>query len=71
MRNEFTAIIEQDGPWFVGWCPEIPEAKGQGSNVEECRASLSDAIALVLDDRRQDALRRMPDTALRELVTIA
>ena len=70
MRNEFTAIIEQDGPWFVGRCPEIPEAKGQGSTVEECRASLSEAIALVLEDRREDALRGLPETALRESVTI-
>ena len=71
MRNEFTAIIEQDGQWFVGWCPEIPEANGQGSSVEECRASLAQAIALVLEDRREDAFRGLPDTALRELVTIA
>jgi hypothetical protein len=31
MRNEFTAIIEQDGEWFVGYCPEIPGANGQGT----------------------------------------
>ena len=44
MRNEFTAVIERDGDWFVGWTPEIPGANGQGRSVEECRASLSDAI---------------------------
>ena len=71
MQNEFTAIIEQDGEWFVGWCPEIPEANGQGRSVEDCRTNLSEAIALVLQDRREDALRGVPATALRELVKVA
>jgi predicted RNase H-like HicB family nuclease len=51
MRNEFTAVIERDGEWYVGWSPEISGANGQGRTVEECRASLSDAIRLILEDR--------------------
>jgi len=31
MRNEFTAIVERDGDWFVAYCPEIPDANGQGA----------------------------------------
>jgi predicted RNase H-like HicB family nuclease len=70
MRNEFTAIIEQDGEWFVGWSPEIPGANGQGRSVEECRESLAAAIQLILEDRREDGLRGVPDTARREVVTV-
>jgi predicted RNase H-like HicB family nuclease len=33
MRNEFTAVIERDGDWFVAWSPEIPGANGQGRNA--------------------------------------
>ena len=51
MRNEFTAIIERDGEWFVAWSPEIPGANGQGRSVEECRESVSAAIQLILEDR--------------------
>lgn len=50
MRNEFTSVIEKDGEWFIGYCPEIPGANGQGHSVEECRANLSEAIALILED---------------------
>jgi hypothetical protein len=25
MHNEFTAVIERDGQWFVAYSPEIPE----------------------------------------------
>lgn len=70
MRNEFTAIIEKDGDWFVAWSPEIPGANGQGSTLEECRTSLASAIQLILEDRREDALRGVPKDALREVVTV-
>jgi predicted RNase H-like HicB family nuclease len=70
MHNEFTAIIEQDGDWYIGYCPEIPGANGQGRNVDECRSNLAEAIALILEDRREDGLRGVPDDALREIVTV-
>jgi len=25
MCNEFMAIAEQDGPWHIGYCAEVPE----------------------------------------------
>lgn len=70
MHNEFTAIIEQDGGWFIAYCPEIPGANGQGRTIEECRRSLADAIELILEDRREDALRGVPQDAIRETVVL-
>lgn len=70
MRNEFTAIIEQDGDWYIGYCPEIPGANGQGRTPDECRQNLSEAIALILEDRRQDALRGVPGDAIRDVVIV-
>ena len=57
MRNEFTAVIEQDGGWFISYSPEIPGANGQGRSKRECLESLATAITLILDDRREDGLR--------------
>ena len=70
MHNEFNAIIDKDGDWFISYCPEIPGANGQGRTKEECLKSLSEAIQLILEDRRQDALRGLPSSATKELVTI-
>lgn len=70
MRNEFTAIIEEDEGWFIAYCPEIPGANGQGRTVEEARKSLVEAIALILEDRREDALRGIPEGAIRETVVV-
>jgi predicted RNase H-like HicB family nuclease len=70
MHNEFTAVIEPDGDWYIAYCPEIPGANGQGRTIEECRTSLADAIALILEDRREDGLRGVPADAIRETVRI-
>jgi predicted RNase H-like HicB family nuclease len=70
MKHEFTAIFERDGDWYIAYCPEIPGANGQGTTKEEARQSLADAIALILEDRREDALRGIPRDAERETVTL-
>ncbi len=70
MKHEVTAIFERDGDWHIAYCPEIPGANGRGQTKEEARQSLANAIALILDDRREDALRGMPDDAERETVTL-
>jgi predicted RNase H-like HicB family nuclease len=70
MANEFTAVFERDGEWYITYCPEIPGANGQGKTTDEARASLADAIALILEDRRQDALRGIPPGAELETVTV-
>ena len=70
MRNEFTAVIEQDGEWMIAYSPEIPGANGQGRTKEEALDSLSKAIAHILEDRREDGLRGLPPDAVRETVTV-
>jgi predicted RNase H-like HicB family nuclease len=70
MKNEFTAIIERDGDWFIAFCPVIPGANGQGRTKDEARESLAAAIELILQDRREDALRGIPPDAIRETVTV-
>jgi predicted RNase H-like HicB family nuclease len=70
MHNEFTAIVERDGPWYVAYCAEVPGANGQGRNREECLANLRKAISLILDQRREDSLRALPPDAEKELVVI-
>ena len=71
MHNEFTAIIEKDDDWYIAYCPEVPGANGQGRTIEECKASLADAISLILEDRREDGMRGLPVDAIREVVAIS
>jgi predicted RNase H-like HicB family nuclease len=54
MRNEFTAVVERDGRWYIAYCPEIPGANGQGRTKAAALRSQANAIALILEDRRKD-----------------
>ena len=71
MQHEFAAVVEQDEGWFIAFAPEVPGANGQGRTREEALASLSDAIALILEDRREDGLRGVPEEAERTTVRVA
>lgn len=70
MANAFTAVVERDSDWFVAYCPEIPGANGQGRTKQEAIDSLSAAISLILEDRREDGLRGLPPDAIQETVTV-
>jgi len=71
MKAEFTAIIEpapEGGYWAI--CPEIPGANGQGETIEEAKNNLREAIELILEDRRQDILRGLPEDVVQDKLVI-
>jgi hypothetical protein len=53
MRNEFTAVVERDGRWYIAYCPEIPGANGQGKTKAAALKSLRshDIVMISLDGR--------------------
>lgn len=71
MKGEFTAIIEaapEGGYWAI--CLEIPGANGQGETIEETENCLREAIKLILEDRKADILRGLPDDVIKQKVFI-
>jgi predicted RNase H-like HicB family nuclease len=70
MRNRYTALVQRDGKWFIAFCPEVPEANGQGKTREECLGSLAAAIELVLDFRRNQGRERAPRGAEQTSVLV-
>ena len=71
MKAEFTAIIRpapEDGYWAI--CPEVPGANGQGETIEEAKNNLREAIELILEDRRQEILRGLPEDVIRDKVVV-
>lgn len=71
MRHEFTAVYERDDEWVIAYCPEVPGASGQARTKAEARANLTEAIVLILEDRREEGLRGVPAGAEREVITVA
>ena len=46
MNNEYTAVIKQDGDWWVGWIEEI-----QGVNCQEATCcELLDSLKITLQE---------------------
>ena len=71
MRHEFTGVFERDGEFYIGYCPEVPGANGQGATLEECRESLREAVRLILEDRKADGLRGVPSDAILETLEVS
>ena len=53
-----TPEIHKDGDWYVAFCPEVPEANGQGRTPEESVKSLTEGVLSIMQDRREDAATR-------------
>ena len=58
MTNTFTAVFQQDGAWWVGYVEELPGANTQGATLDEARENLKEAVALILEAKRE--LARQP-----------
>ena len=49
MKAEFTAIIQKDGDWWIGWVEEIPGANAQERTRDELIVSLREAARDILE----------------------
>jgi predicted RNase H-like HicB family nuclease len=61
--KEFTAIIrpgEDHEGGFWATCLEVPGANGQGETREECLENLRDAVRMLLEIEREEALKFSP-----------
>jgi predicted RNase H-like HicB family nuclease len=52
----YTAVIQGDGPWWIGWVKEVPGVNSQGSTREELIENLRSALQEALAMNRADAL---------------
>ena len=50
---KFTAVYMKVSEGYIAFVEELPGANTQGGSLEEARANLSEAVALVLDANRE------------------
>ena len=55
MQIRLTAVFRQVPEGYIGFVEELPGANTQGMTLEETRANLEEAVALVLDANRVGA----------------
>ena len=56
MNKEYTAIIKQEGDWWIGWIEEVPGVNCQERTHDELISSLQTTLKEALEFNRQDAL---------------
>lgn len=55
MSSNYTAVVRQDGPWWIGWIEEVPGVNSQGQTREELLENLKDALDEALEMNRAEA----------------
>ena len=70
MENNYTAVIKQDGGWWIGWIKEIPGVNCQESTREELLKTLRVSLGEALEFNRQDALEIAGTNYEEELIAV-
>lgn len=59
MNQTFTAMVKQDGQWWIGWIEEVPGVNCQESTrdglLESLRVTLGEALEMNRADAREAA----------------
>jgi predicted RNase H-like HicB family nuclease len=56
MKANYTALVQQEGEWWIGWVQEIPGVNSQGKTRDELLENLRDALEEALEMNRAEAV---------------
>ncbi len=59
MDTRYTAVIQQNEKWWIGWVEEIPGVNSHGATREELMENLRSALDEALEMNRADAVSNM------------
>jgi predicted RNase H-like HicB family nuclease len=66
MPNTYTAIIKDEGDWWIGWIEEIPGVNAQEKTKSELLASLKTILDEALEFNRQEVEKPLKTTLLKK-----
>jgi predicted RNase H-like HicB family nuclease len=70
MKHPFTAVIKQDGKWWIGWIEEVPGVNSQGRTKKELLGNLRSALAEMLEMNREEALKAAAENYSEESILV-
>ena len=70
MTQTYTAVIQKDEDWWIGWIQEIPGVNCQERTKNELLVSLKSGLEDILELNREEAINRTEGETFEE-VTIA
>lgn len=70
MTNQYTAVVKQSGPWWIGWIEEVPGVNCQEATREELLASLRETLKEAIELNRADALKDAGEQFAEECIAV-
>ena len=61
LMNQYTAAIQKDGDFWIGWIEEVPGVNSQGHTREELLENLQSALTEALELNREEAQQAAGD----------
>ena len=69
MQSGYTAVIQRDGAWWIGWVEEVPGVNSQGRTraelIENLHSALEEALAMNRAEARAAAVGDYEEVRLR------
>lgn len=69
MKSSYTAVIQRDGKWWIGWIEEIPGVNAQATTrpklLENLRSALKEIVQIHRKEARASAKGSYEETTLR------
>ena len=56
MNTQYTAVVKQEGDWWIGWIEEVPGVNCQESTKDALMESLKVTLREALELNRDDAI---------------
>jgi predicted RNase H-like HicB family nuclease len=65
MRGEYTALLKQDGDWWIGWIEEVPGVNCQERTRDELLESLRETLREALQFNREDPFAKLVPATMK------
>ena len=70
MNTQYTAVVKQDGDWWIGWIEEIPGVNCQERTHAELLDSLRVTLSEAIEFNRQDAITAAGSGFVEEIIAL-
>lgn len=68
--NKYTAVIQKNDRWWIGWVEEIPGVNSQGESREELLENLRSAVEEAVELNRKDAVAAATGDYTEETIAV-
>lgn len=68
--NKYTAVIKQNGDWWIGWVQEVPGVNCQERTHAALLESLKETLEEAIEFNRQDAILSAGNNYLEESIAL-